>query len=314
MAYASEDVATAAAAAAQSAKDAAAKFNSAMTSLQSQGTGLQIELLAAQGNATGAAALKRKTDIATATEGFTADQVAAYSTLYDANTALAKQVQDAQAAQQAATQAAQQATQAAAQLKSAWQGITDSMFDEVHRIRGLIAGSSTASYIDAQANFSIVRGQAAAGDQNAAKLLPQLSQTLLTLAEANASTLEELQYIRGRTAGSLEGLGNQYASQFGLTIPKLATGTNYVPQDMLAYLHEGEEVTPRAWNPAAGGYTAGGGVSDKRLVVLLQRLVDEAVASREQNSRENAAIARHTSEAASLLEDQNNIGVLTRTS
>jgi tape measure domain-containing protein len=43
---------------------------------------------------------------------------------------------------------------------------------------------------------------------------------------------------------------------FGISIPlipKLATGTNYVPQDMFAYLHEGEAVVPKKYNPAAGG-------------------------------------------------------------
>jgi len=39
-------------------------------------------------------------------------------------------------------------------------------------------------------------------------------------------------------------------------IPKLETGTNYVPQDMLAYLHEGEAVVPKKYNPAAAGLTA----------------------------------------------------------
>ena len=39
----------------------------------------------------------------------------------------------------------------------------------------------------------------------------------------------------------------------GAGIPQLAVGTNYVPRDMMAMLHEGEEVTPKAWNPAAGG-------------------------------------------------------------
>jgi len=46
---------------------------------------------------------------------------------------------------------------------------------------------------------------------------------------------------------------------FGISIPlipKLATGTNYVPQDMFAYLHEGEAVVPKKYNPAAAGLTA----------------------------------------------------------
>jgi tape measure domain-containing protein len=39
-------------------------------------------------------------------------------------------------------------------------------------------------------------------------------------------------------------------------IPELATGTNYIPQDMFAYLHEGEAVVPKKYNPDAAGLTA----------------------------------------------------------
>lgn len=35
-------------------------------------------------------------------------------------------------------------------------------------------------------------------------------------------------------------------------IPMLAKGTNYVPEDMLAFLHEGEAVVPEKYNPASG--------------------------------------------------------------
>ena len=43
-------------------------------------------------------------------------------------------------------------------------------------------------------------------------------------------------------------------------IPKLARGTSYVPEDTLAYLHKGEAVVPRKYNPvAAGGSAAGAG-------------------------------------------------------
>lgn len=36
-------------------------------------------------------------------------------------------------------------------------------------------------------------------------------------------------------------------------VPRFAVGTNYVPTDMLAYIHEGEAVVPKAYNPAANG-------------------------------------------------------------
>jgi len=31
-------------------------------------------------------------------------------------------------------------------------------------------------------------------------------------------------------------------------VPKLAVGTNYVPEDQLAYIHEGEAVIPKKFN------------------------------------------------------------------
>ncbi len=38
-------------------------------------------------------------------------------------------------------------------------------------------------------------------------------------------------------------------------IPLLKTGTNFVPQDMLAFLHKGEAVVPEKYNAAGGGIT-----------------------------------------------------------
>ena len=40
-------------------------------------------------------------------------------------------------------------------------------------------------------------------------------------------------------------------------IPMLAQGTNYVPRDMFAYLHEGEAVVPAAYNTGTKGTTIG---------------------------------------------------------
>ncbi|MFN3359133.1 MAG: hypothetical protein ACK418_24455, partial [Pseudomonas sp.] len=54
-------------------------------------------------------------------------------------------------------------------------------------------------------------------------------------------------------------------------LPKLATGTNYVPRDMLAMIHEGEAIVPKAYNPAAGAQ----GMNTNRLESLVENLTAE---------------------------------------
>ena len=41
-------------------------------------------------------------------------------------------------------------------------------------------------------------------------------------------------------------------------VPKFDVGTDYVPHDMLAMVHQGEAITPASENPAAGGSASGG--------------------------------------------------------
>lgn len=53
-------------------------------------------------------------------------------------------------------------------------------------------------------------------------------------------------------------------------IPKLAVGTNYVAKDGLAFLHEGEAVVPKKYNPDAGGNAAGNQQMLSALNAILQ--------------------------------------------
>lgn len=59
------------------------------------------------------------------------------------------------------------------------------------------------------------------------------------------------------------GLGGKHPN-FSL-IPKLNVGTNYVAGDGLAYLHKGEAVVPKKYNPAVGGY-GGNGINNITIV------------------------------------------------
>lgn len=132
-------------------------------------------------------------------------------------------------------------------------------------------------YAATQAQFSIATAQARAGDQEAAKLLPSLSQTLLTLAEANATTLSELQLIRDLTANSLSGTATGIAGRYGIAVPSFDVGTNYVPRDMLAQVHEGEAIIPKAYNPAAMGGEQSTAALEQAINAMARRL-DAAIA------------------------------------
>jgi hypothetical protein len=117
--------------------------------------------------------------------------------------------------------AAEEAAAAAEKLRSAWQGITDGLLAEVARIRGTMDGG-TKSYAQALAEFNAATRAARGGDQEAAKSLPGLSQSLLAAAGDAASSAQDLARIQGRTAASLErtvaiinamaGLGGEAAS------------------------------------------------------------------------------------------------------
>jgi phage-related minor tail protein len=60
------------------------------------------------------------------------------------------------------------------------------------------------------------------------------------------------------------------------SIPAYAVGTNYVPKDGLAYLHKGEAVVPKPYNPAANGGKKYG--SDGRLEELVSELIAKVAA------------------------------------
>lgn len=65
--------------------------------------------------------------------------------------------------------------------------------------------------------------------------------------------------------GDLAGKGFNFKE-----LSKLATGTNYVPQDMIAEIHEGEAVVPKKFNPYANGVNASMlGTMDKNTNVIV---------------------------------------------
>jgi hypothetical protein len=257
---------------------------------------LENQLLGISGQADEVLRRTRERELAKLTTGLGAEEAARVTAAYDLNAELRRQIEATTAAKAAAeelartqAQAAEEAQRAAEQFRSAWQSITDTLFEEAARIRGLLTGGGAESLASAQSRFAITTAQARAGDQEAAKLLPGLSQTLLQLAEEGAASLLDLQRIRAQVAGSLEQTGLGLTGRFGLTVPKFEVGTNYVPKDMLALIHEGEAIVPRAYNPAAGGSEGSA------------QVVAELRALREDNKAQALAIVKLQAELNKVL-------------
>lgn len=178
---------------------------------------------------------------------------------------------------------------AADSIKSAWQSITDSVWGEVKRIRGLLEGSGQDGFAAAQARFSIASAQANAGDQDAYKSLPELSRAMLDLAENNTSTLIELQRIRAQTAASLTATATGVSTAQGLKIPAFAGGGFHAG----GWAMVGEQGPELAYMPPARIYTAAdtramqGGGNGAEVAAGLRALADRLDAI-EANTRAGA--------------------------
>lgn len=90
-----------------------------------------------------------------------------------------------------------------------------------------------------------------------------------------------LRFLGGYASGSTGGgaAGGGIGESLGGAVP-MATGTNYVPRNMMAFLHEGEAVVPKQYNPAANGKVAGPGAQQPSVVLNMQVQGDVGVKAR----------------------------------
>jgi len=104
--------------------------------------------------------------------------------------------------------------------------------------------------------------------------------SIYTTAKDYGVSLKSLDQLMGWADNTAE----DWAKKQGL--PTFAVGTNYVPHDMVAKIHEGEAIVPRAYNPAAGG----SGNNNAELAASLRAMADR-LDKIEANTR---ATAGHT--------------------
>jgi tape measure domain-containing protein len=99
----------------------------------------------------------------------------------------------------------------------------------------------------------------------------------------------------GGTLSDLSALSGFFYSDWvkaadSVGIPAFDVGTNFVPRDMLAQIHEGEAIVPKAFNPWAGG--ALGASANERLEALVSQLVADNRAQAGQIVRLQGQIAK----------------------
>ena len=161
---------------------------------------------------------------------------------------------------------------------------------EVARIRGSI-GSGTKTYVQVLSEFNAATLAARAGDQEAAKLLPGLSQSLLTVAADAATSAQELARIQGQTAASLE------------QTVAIINGMAGLPTDAAA---AAAASTPTWWEQFASNQSASVSLpANDSATVLVDGLIalrQELADLRGEQRIASATIASGTSKTARILE------------
>lgn len=284
-------------AAAQKAAEAMQAFKSSLDGLADARFDLENQLLTLQGNLASVAARTRDRDLARLTAGLSEDDAKKIAAAYDYNVALKQQIDATQQAQKQAEdyaaaqqRAADESARAAQQIADAWKSAANSVLDEVARIRNQVAGDSSASFAQSQAKFAITLAQAGAGDIEAFKLLPQLSQAMLSIGEQQAVSFTDLQSLRTRTAASLESLANR----LGFSLP---AGSSSGAAAASSY-------TPAPLQPST--FTAQAQSTQDDLLAQVKSLTDEVIQLRKQVDQSNV----YASRSAEALEGNQSVPIL----
>jgi hypothetical protein len=204
--YAAQDARAASEAAAEAAARAAeeqARALEAATALNRQRRELEIELLEAQGFAVQALAARRALEL----EGMDASLRALKEQIWAAE---AKAKADAEAAK-----IAEEAASAIQKYQDALVSVTQTIIDEINRLRGINASSSSVLL---KAQFATLTAQARTGNLDALGKLPELSRSIEEATLGSATSALEVARIRAWLAASLsETLAVQSASNATVT-------------------------------------------------------------------------------------------------
>lgn len=179
---------------------------------------------------------------------------------------------------------AQEAARAAEELRKSWSDVGASIEEEIRRIRGLNDVTGGQSFMALQGQFNAQSELARAGNQDAAKMLPSLSQALLKAAEDSATSRQELNRVQAQTAESLE--------QTFAALARFSAAAATSPTDGAARMLAAMDVAAGSTGTAAGDTTA-----------ELRAMREENAAMRRDLTAALATIAGNTGKVARKLDD-----------
>lgn len=188
------------------------------------------------------------------------------------------------------------AAAAAQQLRDAWASVGDTIMDEVNRIRGITDPTNGDSFAAIMSQFNAATSAARGGDQDAARGLVGLSQSLIEAAELSATSRQELDRVKAMIAASLEETARAAG---GSSVVDAARGTSG------AILTGGtpEAVTLAAAATTAMAQAAPSNASNDNLASELRALRDEVAQLRSENNSGHAATAGSTGKIVRKLDD-----------
>lgn len=333
--------AAAAAAKAQEELSAAAegmaeRVKASVDSLSNTRFDLENQILTLQG-ATGEVATRTRTkDLAALTEGITSQaEIDRITAAYDYNQGLRDQIvalnaskkaaEDASQAQSAAadtqSRAAQEAVDAANRVRDAMKSIADSLTDAAAQIRGDIVKQGAGGFAAAQAQFTVTAAQAKAGDEAAAKSLPQLASALVQIAQTSATSEAQLRSVRASTAGTLDEVAALLAAKYGFQTTSTATVTTSVPtaQQQPTVPTQQTVVQPVFYNSITGQAAAPADSAATlaelaKITALLEALSTKTTVTAEDIATTRRVLQLVTRNGASMQVAAEAPGLLTRTS
>jgi len=169
------------------------------------------------------------------------------------------------------TQMRQEMTNFAGQAKSAVLNISNTISNGLtNALTGVIQGTKTASQAFKELGLSIVQSLVQAVVQMGINFaMAQTFRAADTATSTAAAATTTSAWSPAAWAVSLASLGLNAIPAIAamLMMPALATGTNYIPQDGMAFLHQGEAVVPRKYNPAADGKGSNSVTREREIVI-----------------------------------------------